>query len=302
MLDIISKGATMIVGIDVTHPSPGSAETAPSVAGMVASVDKHLSQWPADLRIQANARTEMVSSLVEMLKTRLDFWRKKNKQLPESILIYRDGVSEGEYTIVMQNELPLLRATCEKVYKAEDPDKHLPLMTTVIVGKRHHTRFFPVTSQDKNTIDKTSNPVSGTVVDRHVTEARTWDFFLQSHNAIKGTARPAHYIVVLDEIFTGSKPPADTRNYADVLESLTYNLCFLFGRATLAVSICTPVYYAHLVCERARCYLAGHYDLSQSPQTPASSKPGGSGPGVLAQPTDDDVKVHENLKDKKFYI
>jgi hypothetical protein len=34
----------MLVGIDVTHPSPGSASTAPSVAGIVASVDGTLAQ------------------------------------------------------------------------------------------------------------------------------------------------------------------------------------------------------------------------------------------------------------------
>ena len=43
-LGIISEGKTMVVGIDVTHPSPGSKETAPSVAGIVASVDSVLAQ------------------------------------------------------------------------------------------------------------------------------------------------------------------------------------------------------------------------------------------------------------------
>jgi eukaryotic translation initiation factor 2C len=59
-LGIISEGRTMVVGIDVTHPSPGSASNAPSVAGIVASVDKLLGQWPADLQIQT-AKKEMVS-------------------------------------------------------------------------------------------------------------------------------------------------------------------------------------------------------------------------------------------------
>ncbi|KAL9591578.1 MAG: hypothetical protein Q9179_007584, partial [Wetmoreana sp. 5 TL-2023] len=53
---IINEDKTMVVGIDVTHPSPGSASNAPSVTGMVASVDKWLGQWPADLRIQESRR------------------------------------------------------------------------------------------------------------------------------------------------------------------------------------------------------------------------------------------------------
>src|SRR5204863_7237972 len=58
-LGILSEGKTMVVGIDVTHPSPGSSSNAPSVAGLVASVDQWLAQWPADLQIQT-ARQEMV--------------------------------------------------------------------------------------------------------------------------------------------------------------------------------------------------------------------------------------------------
>lgn len=49
----------MMVGIDVTHPSPGSTSGAPSVAAMVASVNKRLGQWPVILSIQKEARAEM---------------------------------------------------------------------------------------------------------------------------------------------------------------------------------------------------------------------------------------------------
>lgn len=47
----IDENKTIIVGIDITHLSPGSAANAPSIAGMVASVDRWLGQWPAVLRI-----------------------------------------------------------------------------------------------------------------------------------------------------------------------------------------------------------------------------------------------------------
>lgn len=297
-LGIISEGKTMVVGIDVTHPSPGSANTAPSVAGMVASIDKNLAQWPADLRVQAEARQESVSSLTSMLKTRLNLWGAKNKQLPENILIYRDGVSEGQYEMVLRDELPKLREACEEVYPGPDLKKGLPHMAIIVVGKRHHTRFFPTNDSDRVT-DKTGNPINGTVVDRHVTEARNWDFFLQAHNALQGTARPAHYFIVLDEIFTSRKLPPGFPNHADVLEDLTHNMCYLFGRATKAVSICPPAYYADLVCERARCYLSGHYDMATPIQTPAASE---SGQGGLSKPTDSDIQIHPKLKDTMFYI
>ncbi len=38
--NLLSPGKTMIVGIDVSHPGRGSLVGAPSVAGVVASIDK----------------------------------------------------------------------------------------------------------------------------------------------------------------------------------------------------------------------------------------------------------------------
>lgn len=285
---IISEGKTMIVGIDVTHPSPGSAKEAPSVAGMVASVDKSLGQWPASLRIQTPTQ-EIVDGLKSMLKSHLALWRKKNKTLPENILVYRDGVSEGQYELVLIKEVSGLRDACEEMYPPPDQKKGLPRLTVVIVAKRHHTRFYPTKEADA---DKYSNPEPGTVVDRGVTEARNWDFFMQAHSALKGTARPAHYYVVCDEIFTTRKAPPPFRNVADVLEDLTHRLCYMYGRATRSVSICMPAYYADIVCERARCYLSHLYDQADSPST------AGNAPTARAE----DVEVHPKLADSMFYI
>lgn len=63
-LGTINEGKMMIVGIDVTHPSPSPASSAPSVAGMVASVNRWPGQWP-------RVTKEIVSELESMLNPRL---------------------------------------------------------------------------------------------------------------------------------------------------------------------------------------------------------------------------------------
>ncbi|KKK13654.1 hypothetical protein AOCH_005111 [Aspergillus ochraceoroseus] len=297
-LGIINEDKTMVVGIDVTHPSPGSSSRAPSVAGMVASVDRWLGQWPAVLRIQRGARQEMVTDLTGMLKSRLMLWKQRHRAFPENILVYRDGVSEGQYGKVVEEELPRLRDACKALYPAPDSKKGLPHFTIIIVGKRHHTRFYPIRESDA---DRSSNPKPGTVVDRGVTEARNWDFFLQPHAAIQGTARPAHYYIVLDEIFRQyyRRRPGAFQNVADMVEDLTHSMCYLYGRATKAVSLCPPAYYADLVCERARCYLSGLFE----PQTPSTvPSVAGSAPGEELQAGNEDVEIHTKLKDTMFYI
>ena len=84
---------TMIVGLDVTHPSPSSKLGSPSIAGIVASINKELSQWPAAFSAQ-ESRQEMIADLVGLLKGRLKYYQEKNNgALPQSIIIFRDGIS-----------------------------------------------------------------------------------------------------------------------------------------------------------------------------------------------------------------
>ncbi|KAF6224562.1 hypothetical protein HO173_013002 [Letharia columbiana] len=129
----------MVIGIDVTHPSPGPAKrTALSVAAMVANVDNELAQWPIHLRINT-AGKEMVDLLGSMRTTRLELWESDHaNSLPDNLLIYRDGVSESQYKTVLEKELGRIRNTCQVKYRGRDP----PKITLIIVGKRHHTRIF----------------------------------------------------------------------------------------------------------------------------------------------------------------
>lgn len=230
---------TIVFGIDVTHPSPGSSDNSPSIAGVVASVDTKFSQWPASIRTQTG-RQEMVSDLEEMILERLRLWQTKNKGPLNKVIVYRDGVSEGQYALVLQNEYPAFVAAFNKLY---GPATKHPKLSIIIVGKRHHTRFYPTAMKDADS--KNGNPVPGTVVDRGVTGERLFDFFLLAHQGLQGTSKPAHYVVIKDENKLG----------ADQLQKLTHNLCYTFGRATRSVSICPPAYYADILCERGRSYL-----------------------------------------------
>lgn len=297
-MGLFGDGKTMLVGLDVTHPSPGSTDSAPSVAGIVASVDKDLAQWPADIVVQKR-RDEMVSDLDRLLQSRLRLWASRNKgAFPENIVVYRDGVSEGQYNLVIDKELPLLKQACKTLYPAKDTAKGLPKMAVIIVGKRHNTRFYPTNAGDA---EKSNNPQPGTVVDRGISEGRSWDWYQQAHSCLQGTARPAHYFTVWDEIFH-PKYPSNTNGpgAADVLQELTHKMCYLFGRATKAVSVCPPAYYADLVCTRARCYLQDVFD----PSTPSASVAGATERSGSSDPLPDSkgYRPHELVKDTMFYI
>ncbi|KAI0168998.1 Piwi-domain-containing protein [Hypoxylon sp. FL1284] len=286
-LKVVNDGKTMLVGYDVIHPTnlAGSAEGLPSLVGMVSSVDRFLAQFPATAWAQAGRQEMLDETLEEKFKGRIRLWQRHNKnQLPQNIIIFRDGVSESQFDKVLDEELPLMRKACKALYPPNQPAK----IAIIVSVKRHATRFYPT---DKSQMSSTGNIKPGTVVDRGVTQARTWDFFLTAHEALQGTARPAHYTVLLDEIFR----PALKQEAANGLEALTHEMCYLFGRATRAVSICPPAYYADIVCTRQRVYVADYFDRADN----QSSAGGSTARAAAAVPN---VSVHPNLQDSMYYI
>lgn len=116
----------------------------------------------------------MITNLANMMKERLKTFRTKNKTLPTRVIVYRDGVSEGQFQIVVGEELPLIKEAFQSFSTPQG--QYNPKLTIIICGKRHHTRFYPT---EASAADRDGNPRPGTVVDRGVTAVYDFDFFLQ---------------------------------------------------------------------------------------------------------------------------
>ncbi|THU93245.1 argonaute-like protein [Dendrothele bispora CBS 962.96] len=275
---------TIVMGADVIHPAPGS-EGRPSYAAVVGSIDSSLAKYAAVSQVQTS-RQEIISGLDEMTKKilrenrehQIRFEKKSPPRPPESIIVYRDGVSEGQFKAVLDSELPLIKNACKEM-------KINPKITLIVVGKRHHIRFFPTSERQG---DHSGNCPAGTVVDTIVAHPTEFDFYLQSHGGLLGTSRSAHYSVLYDE-----------NNFsADALQSLSFALCHVYARSTRSVSIPAPVYYADIVCSRAR----NHYDPdSDLFNTDSNSSIGSSEHDTLQQHRDQFKSVNPNLQSTMYF-
>ncbi|TKA22357.1 hypothetical protein B0A50_08176 [Salinomyces thailandicus] len=224
--------ATCIIGADVSHGSPGS--DVPSMAAMTMSMDKLGIRYAAGAETNGH-RVEMIQeeNINSILKPLLKSWMQNVNagKLPSRIMYFRDGVSEGQYQHVLQQEVRDIK----ELLKGANPGMNIPMV--VLVGsKRHHVRFFPPAGGDRN-----GNALPGTLVEAGVTHPFENDFYLASHAAIKGTARPMHYHVLLNE--------ADMPN--EEIQTLIYEHCYQYIRATTPVSQHPAIYYAHLASNRA---------------------------------------------------
>lgn len=151
-------------------------------------------------------------------------------KFPQCIVYLRDGVSEGQYAHVLEQEV----ADMKKLLRSANPNLNIPFVV-IIGGKRHHVRFFP----EKG--DRNGNALPGTIIETGVTHPFENDFYLCAHNALKGTARPTHYHVILNE--------PNIPN--DQIYTMLYEQSYQFMRATTPVSIHPAIYYAHIASNRA---------------------------------------------------
>jgi eukaryotic translation initiation factor 2C len=191
-----------------------------------------------------------------MVKERLTAWATSHSGiLPENMVFYRDGISESQFHECERGEIAAIRTAYASLCVGKNENARLKL-TFVVVGKRHNTRFYPTNTSDCTKYEKydekksNMNVAPGLLVDRVITDPKRVNFYLQSHQAIKGTARAAHYHVLVDDI--GFK---ENNKAVGSLSDLTHQLCYAFSRATRGVSYVAPAYIADRLCERGRVYL-----------------------------------------------
>ncbi|XP_054778521.1 protein argonaute 2-like isoform X2 [Prosopis cineraria] len=261
-------GHVMFIGADVNHPAARDVNSL-SIAAVVGTVN-----WPAANRYAARVspqshRKEQILNFGTICLELVNCYAKLNTVRPEKIVVFRDGVSEGQFDMVLNEELQDLK----RVFRSAE---YFPTITLIVAQKRHQTRLF----REEPSV---GNVYPGTVVDTTVVHPFEFDFYLCSHYGSLGTSKPTHYHVLWDE----------HRFTSDALQKLIYDMCFTFARCTKPVSLVPPVYYADLVAYRGRLYYEAKTELESS--KPASIPPSSANEQRY-------FKLHGHLEDMMFFV
>jgi len=135
-------------------------------------------------------KVEIIQELEDIVHKQLCKFRERTNIVPKKIIYFRDGVSEGQFLQLLNEELVAIRRACLRLNI-----KYTPNITFLVVQKRHHTRMFP-----KHNIDmdgKFCNVPSGTIVDTHITHPTEIDFYLCSHASIQVSLYNCHPLFLL---------------------------------------------------------------------------------------------------------
>lgn len=134
-------------------------------------------------------------------------------------------MGDGQLKAVKEYELAQLKSACINISA-----DYKPTFTMVVVQKRISARFY-VAKQGGEVV----NPSPGSVLDHTVTRRGLYDFYLVPQCVRQGTVTPTHCICIEDE--NEFKP--------DVLQRLTYKLCFLYYNWPGTVRVPACCQYAH---------------------------------------------------------
>lgn len=151
----IPLGGLMTIGFDVARDS---TDKKVSYGALVAStVFQNKVEYFSCVSKHKNGE-EMVNHFGQNILKALHEYKKMTNVLPKQILIYRDGVGDGQLEFIQQTEIAQLRERLDNFYQGQPYQ-----LLFIVVAKRINTRLFLRTSREYD------NPPPGTVVDDVIT-------------------------------------------------------------------------------------------------------------------------------------
>lgn len=223
----------MVVGYDVCHDTTNKGR---SFGAMVASLNRNLSRYYSSATPHTSGEELSNDLSINIVKAAMKYKKYNDNALPSCIVIYRDGVGEGQIPFVYNHEVRLIKEKLADLYNGKPPK-----MAFIVVTKRLNTRIF----------HRNKNPPPGTVADDCITSPDKYDYFLVSQSVRQGTVSPTSYNIIDDS--SGLDP--------DKMQRLTYKMTHLYFNWSGTVRVPAQCQYAHKLA-----FLVGQ-SLHKSPDT-----------------------------------
>ncbi|KAF0765863.1 piwi-like protein Siwi, partial [Aphis craccivora] len=225
---VIPEPGMMIVGFDVCHDKQNKNK---SYGAFIATMDDTHTKYFSCVEKHESGQ-ELSTYFSTSISKALNKYREKNHKLPNTIVIYRDGVGDGQLTYVHKIEVEMVQKTCKEFYGERKVG-----LAFIIVKKRISTRFFCKTVGS----NEYQNPPAGTVIDNSVTDPTMYDFYLVPQHVTRGTVTPTHYNVILDTLNeTATKPITPA-----IIQKLTFKLTHMYYNWSGTVRVPSLCQLAH---------------------------------------------------------
>lgn len=215
----------MIIGIDTYHDT---IDRKKSCVGFVASMNEFATSWWSHTFYQ-DSLEEIGQKVASCLTTALKRFHRLNRFLPNKVIVYRDGVGDGQLEAVVKLEIGQIVNSVDFYMRNEFGDEPVPKLSYIIVQKRINTKM------SLRQFSKTSNPLPGSFIDHSITHPDYNDFYLVSQHVNQGTVSPTKYILLTEQ---GNLKLAHHQKLAYKMTHMYFNWCG-------TVRVPAPCQYAH---------------------------------------------------------
>lgn len=215
----------MIVGIDVYHDT---IDRNKSCVGFVASMNEFTSAWWSQTFFQ-NSLEEIGQKLNFCMTSALRRYHTLNGFVPQRIIVYRDGVGDGQLESVLEIEIPQVVNGIKFYMRDKHEGEKDPQISYLIVQKRINAKL---SLRQGNQV---LNPPPGTFIDHTITHPEYNDFYLVSQHVNQGTVSPTKYILLTE---TGTLK-------LEHHQKLAYKMTHMYYNWTGTIRVPAPCQYAH---------------------------------------------------------
>jgi len=263
----------VIIGADVSHgPAMARGESRkPSVAAMVGTYDREGVKYAGVLRDQPGG-TEIIQDFGGMFAQLVENFSNMNKGCrPFRLVVYRDGVSEGQ-----SSRLSIASSCSSAALASASTPPSSP--SSPLCRRRKDT----TPSSSPPTTATPTSPATSPPAPSWIPSSATPRNSTSSSSARAASRAPPAPPTTRSSTTTTSSPPTSFRASPTASAST--------ARATRSVGLVTPAYYAGLLADRGRAFIGGDDDSASE----TSSVSSGSGMGL--------PPVHPSLAANMFFV
>uniref|UniRef100_A0A914Y5N9 Piwi domain-containing protein n=1 Tax=Panagrolaimus superbus TaxID=310955 RepID=A0A914Y5N9_9BILA len=245
----------LVIGLEMSHPPKVRIDQfskvqghEPTCVGIAGTIDRNANcqsggyfyQNGGSFIIDAQKLSEKVIDMIKEYFLRNQFY-------PSYLIIYRSGLSEGQFAEVDDKECQVMKKIIFSFY--EQLMLPPPKISVIAVQRKTNYRLFkPVKDLEQYIGSKTpafiQNVTPGTTITQRGTNPECKEFIMVAQKALLGTAKPIVGTVIFDY------PPFSTN--IEQIANLSNSLCYMHEICTSAISIPAPLKSAEQLAKRGK--------------------------------------------------
>ena len=197
----VEKLKIMAIGVDSSHSRKRTG------VAMIATInDSYTDFYNKEEIIEEENKSQLQFCVSSFIEEAIVAYKNKNKEIPKSIIIYRQGVSFQQKNF-LKGEIKQIEEVCKN---------NNILFYYILVNTKTTFKFFEKCEDEGE--EYYCNPESGLLILDGVTNRNYFEFYIQPQYVTQGSATPTCFHVAYGDL-----------NFPEMIPKFTFDLCHIYS-------------------------------------------------------------------------